>query len=621
MSGPPSGAADSAGGGAADASNTVRVGPYEIGSLVVLAGLFTVLLVRSWRKWPDILVDFGHELYVPWQLSAGQVLYRDVAHFFGPLSPYFNAFLFKVFGVSFTVLFVANIVMLAAFVAFLYYFLRRISSPLTAFVCCAVVIAVFAFPQYTLYGNYNFITPYTHEATHGIFLSFAVLSQLSRFALDNRGRRLALAGILTGLVFLTKPEIFLAVFLAASFFFLLSAAQTGGLRKTGRYCGLFLPCAFVPPLAFWGYLSTVMPSSEALRGILGPWALMSDSSITGSRFYLACTGFNDVAGNLRVMAGGGLLALSALIPGLLHIPASQRLRDAIRYLGAAGVCAVVIVFGDLYLVRAVPLLDTFAFLVLCMFYFGSSPGEQRERTLPLLLLSVFSATLLGKILLNCRLYDYGFYLVMPSALLLIVMTVWLIPQWLDGRGLKGSSFRAAALVVIALLTWRYMRLSNSFYERKDYPVGRGDDTIVAFNPGVDRASPLTARAIGWLSSNLRKGETFIVLPEGVMLNYQTRRLNPSRYTLFMPAEVGAYGEDNIIRDFGLRPPDYIVLVQKDTAEYGAGAFGRDAGYGGNIMRWVEKNYSRVCLFGDDPLTGVRFGIEIMRKRNQKRGEI
>lgn len=49
---------------------------------------FLALSVWTWRKWPDLLVDFGRELYVPWQLTTGKVLYVDIAYFNGPLSPY-----------------------------------------------------------------------------------------------------------------------------------------------------------------------------------------------------------------------------------------------------------------------------------------------------------------------------------------------------------------------------------------------------------------------------------------------------------------------------------------------------------------------------------------------------
>ena len=65
--------------------------------------------VQTWRRWPDLLIDFGRELYVPWQLASGAVLYEDIAYFNGPLSAYWNALLFRWFGPSLLTLVVANL--------------------------------------------------------------------------------------------------------------------------------------------------------------------------------------------------------------------------------------------------------------------------------------------------------------------------------------------------------------------------------------------------------------------------------------------------------------------------------------------------------------------------------
>jgi hypothetical protein len=65
--------------------------PAFLGEGLVLLAVGAALLAWTWRKWPDILVDFGRELYIPWQLVSGKVLYVDIAYFNGPLSPYLNA--------------------------------------------------------------------------------------------------------------------------------------------------------------------------------------------------------------------------------------------------------------------------------------------------------------------------------------------------------------------------------------------------------------------------------------------------------------------------------------------------------------------------------------------------
>src|SRR5262245_41248360 len=90
---------------------------YAILGPAALAALFVILVAWSWRKWGDVFVDFGHELYIPWQLSEGRVLYRDIAYFMGPLSQYFNALMFAVFGVSLTTLIFVNLAILAGLTA------------------------------------------------------------------------------------------------------------------------------------------------------------------------------------------------------------------------------------------------------------------------------------------------------------------------------------------------------------------------------------------------------------------------------------------------------------------------------------------------------------------------
>ena len=126
---------------------------------IILVGL--AMLRLTWRTWPDVLIDFGRELYVPWRLAAGQVLYTDVAYFNGPLSPYWNSLWFRLFGASFMTLVASNLILLALLTALLYVILREIASRVSATAACLVFTMLFAFGQFLEVGNYNFATPYS----------------------------------------------------------------------------------------------------------------------------------------------------------------------------------------------------------------------------------------------------------------------------------------------------------------------------------------------------------------------------------------------------------------------------------------------------------------------------
>src|SRR5262249_12545387 len=98
---------------------------------VLLALLTLAMTWWTWGRWPDVLVDFGRELYVPWRLASGDVLYRDIAYFNGPLSAYANALLFALIGSSLRALALVNVALIGAVTALLYALLSRIGSRLS----------------------------------------------------------------------------------------------------------------------------------------------------------------------------------------------------------------------------------------------------------------------------------------------------------------------------------------------------------------------------------------------------------------------------------------------------------------------------------------------------------
>ena len=180
------------------------------------AVVFALAAALSWRRWADVLVDFGMQLYLPWRISEGEVLYRDMMYLTGgPLSQYFNALLFKIFGVSFRTLIFANLAITAGMLVLVYRRFLAAADRLTATMICLGIVLVFAFQHSGLIGNYNYITPYCHEVFHGLVLSIVVVAWLSSWLEKERIQFALAAGLGSGLVFLTKPEIFLALAVCA----------------------------------------------------------------------------------------------------------------------------------------------------------------------------------------------------------------------------------------------------------------------------------------------------------------------------------------------------------------------------------------------------------------------
>src|SRR5262249_12655511 len=156
---------------------------------------FAALAYWSWGKWPDPLIDFGRELYLPWQITHGRVLYQDLGTLYGPFSPYLNALWFALFGPSLLTLVVCNLVIFAACGAGIYHLIRIATDRITATAAGITTLLLFGFSQYSRIGNYNHVTPYSHEATHGLALSVAVLLCVHRAIETRKASFSAAAGL------------------------------------------------------------------------------------------------------------------------------------------------------------------------------------------------------------------------------------------------------------------------------------------------------------------------------------------------------------------------------------------------------------------------------------------
>jgi hypothetical protein len=586
----------------------------RIGGLVVVLGAAIVMLWLSWGKWPDVLVDFGRELYVPWMLAEGKVLYRDLMYFNGPLSPYLNAVWFVLFGTSLRTLVWVNLTLLAIMMLVMYLVLSSASSSLAAFVASLVFICLFAFSQYVGIGNYNYVCPYSHEATHGMFLSWLVLACLLAHARSQRIGWLAGAGLASGLVFLTKPELFIAVTAASvTALGLWVWAEKPDFGSTICAIGVFLTSLLVPPLVSCSLLSIRLPWREAGIGTLGGWEYIWDRRISNLPFYRVGMGLDTPLVNLGKMFIVGGVYVAVLLPAAILAAVTRRKWMAILF-GALAFAGVVIVGWRHW--EVLPWFDAGRPLPLFMLVAGISMTwalnrHRNEKYLSGLVLIVFSLVTLGKMLLNARLYHYGFVLAMPAMLVFVVAMVDWIPSVIKRGGGQEVVFYGAVLALLSMIIASYMSVSMERYALKSVAVGKGADTFFA-----DRRGEAVKMAVDWLERHGHPQDTLAVLPEGVMINYLTRRPNPTPVVNLMPPEILMFGEDRILREFQASPPTYLVLVHKNTMEYGFRFFGRD--YGQSIAQWFDQNYRPEYLIGAEPLRYNRFGILIEKTRNSFR---
>jgi hypothetical protein len=579
--------------------------------VAVLAAILVTLASWTWRKWGDVLVDFGHELYIPWQLAEGRVLYRDIVYFMGPLSQYLNALLFRIFGVSFTTLIVANLAILAGMTAAIRSLFARALGRPAGVLAGAVFLCVFGFGHYVRLGNYNYVTPYLHEQSHGVALGLLLLVLLDRAVRRPAIAVVAAAGATLGLTCLTKAESFVpALAAAATAGAIVLVARRPATAVAVRTSAVFLGAAVLPVAAALLLLRTQMPWPTAARGVVGNWVYIFDRSlILADPFYAKYVGVDGVREQLTeiLIAAAWVLLFAAFALGLER---ALRGRGRGPAVAAGALTAVALAMGTGYvswvqIARPLPIFcaaTAVAYLWQCWRRRSDEAGAASRFILAVW--SVFALASLAKMILRARIEHYGFALAMPGTLLLVAVLVFVVPRLLAARGggRGGEAWQAVALAAVAVGTGWLLRLSGFHYEVRTVPVGSGGDRLYTFDPRHPRLGVATGRflaALDTLQKETSSGGTLVVLPDGVLLNYLLRRTNPTPYYLITPWEMRAFGgEEAVLARIAPTMPEHVAIARIDMSEFGSSYFG-DPGYGDRVHAWLAQDYDRAATVGPE----------------------
>jgi hypothetical protein len=566
---------------------------------VVIPLAAVAMMCWTWGRWPDAVVDFGRELYIPWRLTEGEVLYRDLAYFNGPLSPHVNAVWFRLFGVSLRVLALANFAIVGVLLTLLYALLSQIGSRTSAFIACLTFVLVFGFSRYSIVGNYNYICPYSHEMTHGLVLSLAAIFLIGRYARRGRLSDVAMCGLCTGLVFLTKPEIAVAIGCAASVGIALAFwARQQPAARLPVTAAAYLGAMLLPPVMAIALLSLAMPVREAVLGTLGGFRWVFSAEIVAMPFYRQIMGLLNPA-----LQTGRLLGITLWYGVLWGIPAAIGFAWGQRraaQMVAAAMCFVAIVGGFAWYFKSFPIAEVARPLPLCLlaalcgaavrWLRQKDPQQRAGLVLPMALL-LFSLLLLGKVILAVRITHYGFCLAMPGVMLLMVAVWDWAPQFMKRFGGSGYPLRGAFLATLLVVVAYCLNLTAGLFGILSVQVGSGADAF-----WVDVRGNEVNRIVKEIDDLAPVDATLAVAPEGIMLNYLTRRVNPTPYVTLMPVEVMMFGEERILEAFQQHPPDLLVLSDQVMKDYGFDYFGQ--GYAEQLFQWLYSHYHQI---GKEPV--------------------
>jgi len=559
-----------------------RTTSYVLLSILLL---WAALFWATWGTWGSLTIDSGREMYVPMALLRGKMLYRDVFYLYGPLSPYFNSLLYRVFGLHLAALYWAGALSALFSGVFLYFTGVELGS-WPAGVGAALVVQIQAFES----SYMCFPLPYSFASVYGCLTACIFIWLVVRSCKSPRLIWIFGAGCAAGVAFLLKLEFGFACYVTLGILLVLRGGRHG-------WKSFFRDCAAIlPGVAACLLVTAWMISIDGIRFITQENIMSWPTSYFMRRYgkqWLAITGCTITAKALGVAA---LWTVFLLLAALL----AHRILRGVKSNGNR-----FFVWVPLLCILTVGLLWTlpwrgvvdgalrrifFPKQLICLIGVSTAVLWIRvwrdrwgELGWPVALAFTFSGLLAFRLLVGTMPSGYSIYYDGPAVLCFLLLAETVIPR--SGRA---ELFVRRSELLIAISTVAFVLLHACTF---DYDLTNRVSLVT--DVGTIKVSKPMAEsysaALDWMKSAKARGQTVLSIPENTSLYFLSGMDCPIRMIAFTPGLVspGSMTEQQIA-EINAKRVSYLLWSNREFPEYGTPVFGTD--YNRELGDYLKSHY-------------------------------
>lgn len=521
---------------------------------------FAINLFCFYGRFTNIVIDIGREFYFPQSILNGEVLYKDIFNIFGPYSYLFNALLFKLFGIKFSVLYIAAIINSFLIIYLIYEIARKFVSNQIAFaisffsivVCCHSCL----FMDYWL--------PYCFAIVYGLsFTLLALLLMLGYIEKPSDKLKMYFSFFFVGCAIANKYEFLLLPFILFGFLIFYKL-----ISKRDFFLNLFL-CA-LPNLFLFGILF---------------WQGLALEDIVTYYKYLSSYSASPYLHNLYIEAGSFFSKFNVLFCSVFVFVWSTILfalkidKKIIKFLSYI-ICAVFIIY--LFVVDMLEYIFAPIVVSNCVLFLIYAKKLLKNRLLMFFVLITIFVSL--KCFWLCPFVaHYGVYFIHLNLILFFCLFNNYFLIGFDARKIFEKSFSVLLIVLSILFFSKFCVMSLRLNHKLS--------DAMFYLPKAEFA--ISSVILDFMRNEVGKDESVIILPEGLIYNFLTGTKSDNYYNIFTPDRVQSYGEDNIIEHYKKTRPDYFILLNTSYDGYGVSILGKD--FGLKVIDYIKTDYELVKL--------------------------
>ena len=581
------------------------------GCRVAILALFAGLTSITWAQWGDLRsFDSGREMYVPWAISQGQMLYRDLWFPYGPLAPYWHALLFRLFGPHLNVLYFSGLSIILG-IAFLLFSLSRHVLPNIA----AFLVTTCFLMQAFLPGLFNYVLPYAYATSLGLLFSLVFLLFFVKYFANRSWEYLLVAGLGAGFALLSKQEFGAACYLILGFWAIVDGCHRHR-RKALAAALLFVAPGVLVNAAVYGWFTWKLSPSFLFReNIHTPFSHYMSAigyqwiERQGMRF-----GAGEILANL-IITGVGLVLWywSAVLMGKAF--SSRRIFLFFWLVYLVLLVAVSLGYRECCGLVAPFVVSLFVFpagMSGVVFVFCTWKLIRREFHEPgdVTILMICGFSLLVALRIISKVVPFGYAIYYSGTLFLAFLVALLV---LLQHAVRTRAQEHQLRVGVAILALYGLGLMWIQCPRRDmYQQRLWTDRGAIYTDAAE--AMWFPKAIDFIKEKSRQGLRVLVLPEESALYFFSGTLAPTRWYGLQPGILSPPEREKeftqILEQTGI---EYILLSNRTTEEYGLPFFGLD--YSKHVYQWILANYDLVGELGQfSRLTPKKFAMQVYRFR-------
>lgn len=542
-------------------------------------------------------IDTGRELYIPFRMLNGEVLYRDIVNIYGALAYQVNAFLYLIFGASFNVLRVAGIIN-STLIIWIFMLISGEIFPKKEkiddekesdkksnilgengywqFAIIPLVIGVCSL------GTFNYTFPYAFAMTYGLSAFLASVLFFVKFARNDEVNFAYLACLFAGVAVSCKYDFCIyAIFLAL---YVLVNKRISTMNVLISLASLvFVLFLSFGTLFLQGVQMADLKETFALLGAIGRTHSLKYfySRYSGAIPYLSVFTF----GLVKTLI---LVVIASIVTFAKKMCSTDKFILAMVYVFALA--------GFVYVgLSGYSLLAIVNVLIFCIFY------KKIVQNRPLLVFMISSILLSLKTFFAVNIDVYGTY-TMPMIVFSIIAFLLNVDYTERIEIKKFVNFFGTTLLIgllilcgtksVLTLIPKMQGKISVISTKNTNSVNNATNSVFVY-PQVSKTLRETAE---YIENNTKMTDRIVVIPETMYLNFVTKRPADNIFDSLTPMYFETFGEEFVINHFLETRPEYFILNNRDTFDYGKRFICED--YGKQFCQFVDENYKRTATFGE-----------------------